>query len=39
MSLSHYTRNILIVGGVLYLLNREKEEKPKPKTKAKKSTK
>lgn len=31
--------NILIVGGVLYLLNREKEEKPKPKTKAKKSTK
>ena len=31
--------NILIVGGVLYLLNREKEEKPKPKIKAKKSTK
>lgn len=33
--------NILIVGGVLFLLNKEKEEKPKskPKPKTKKSTK
>lgn len=31
--------NILIVGGVLFLLNKEKEEKPKPKPKTKKATK